>query len=121
MPGNRRGDNTTNLNSPASGMKRGDSIPSLKPSASSGVGSGLTGGAGTSPRSQAIHSEKPEGSDAIASAVEAHLQRHQLLRLPRERTMRGQIKAHFAHNAQTRKPKAKPAVDRRQPSASPSP
>ena len=114
MPGNRRGDNTTNLNSPASGMKRGDSIPSLKPGASSGVGSGLTGGAGTSPRSQAIHSEKPERSDAIASAVEAHLQRHQLLRLPRERTMRGQIKAHGSR-------RRKPALDRRQPSASPSP
>jgi hypothetical protein len=32
------------------------------------VGSGLTGGAGTQPRSSAVHSEKPERSDAIATA-----------------------------------------------------
>ena len=77
MPGNRRGDNTTSLNNPAPGMKGGDSIPSLKPGASPGVGSGLTGGAGTQPRSSAVHSEKPERSDAIATAVEQHLRARQ--------------------------------------------
>jgi hypothetical protein len=51
-------------------------VPSLKPGESSGVASGLTGGAGTSPRSSAVHSEKPERSDAIATAVEQHLPGH---------------------------------------------
>jgi hypothetical protein len=68
------------------GGAQSDSVPSLSPGQASGVGAGLTGGAGTQPRSSAVHSEgrEPEPhakADALRGAVDQHLLKHRMLHL----------------------------------------